>query len=91
MVENLMKGFNDLHYEHFCENVSTKNTYLQPQNLPPTSAAAKQCGNWLINSQLPLMTDFLLAPTPSHNYQAFARLTSFSFRKKEQIISTCYI
>ena len=42
------------------EKVSTKNTYLQPQNLPPTSAAAKQQGgNWLINSQfMPLMTDF---------------------------------
>ena len=57
-----MKDFNDLHYEHFC---STMNTYLQPQNLPSTSAAAKQQGgNWLINSQfMPLMTDFLL---PEH-------------------------
>ena len=26
------------------KQVSTKNTYLQPQNLPPTSAAAKQQG-----------------------------------------------
>ncbi|KAK3732581.1 hypothetical protein QZH41_004976 [Actinostola sp. cb2023] len=33
-------GLDSLRYHRYCEKLATKNTQIQPQNLPPTSAAA---------------------------------------------------
>ncbi|KAK3705553.1 hypothetical protein QZH41_000251 [Actinostola sp. cb2023] len=34
-------GLDSLRYHRYCEKLATKNTQIQPQNLPPTSAAAR--------------------------------------------------
>ena len=35
------EGLNSLRYDRFCEKVATSTSHVQPQSLPPTSAAAK--------------------------------------------------
>ena len=35
------EGLDFLRYARFCEKVATKTSHIQPQTLPPTSAAAK--------------------------------------------------
>ena len=35
------EGLDSLRYTRFCENAATKTSHIQPQTLPPTSAAAK--------------------------------------------------
>jgi hypothetical protein len=34
-------SLNSLRHKRFCEKVTSSNTHIQPQSLPPTSAAAK--------------------------------------------------
>ena len=38
---NPKEGLNSLRYKRFCEKVATNTTFVLPQTLPPTSAAAK--------------------------------------------------
>ncbi|CAH3163836.1 unnamed protein product, partial [Porites lobata] len=52
-----------MRYQRYCEKLATNSSQIQPQNLPPTSAAARHHSLRVTEGQvLPRMTDLPAAP-----------------------------